>query len=168
MYPREFFDTFWRPDIKDEVFVAMSFDSSLSQAWENIIRPGIEDTGLRPHRVDATRISGSIITEIMDGIAHARVILADLSSVQVSDIDKDKRFPNSNVMYEIGLAHALRQDSEVLLIRGDEAKLLFDVSTIRIHKYYQSDIVGSRKMIFTLINDALNEINITRVTCPLF
>jgi len=38
----------------------------------------------------------------MDGIAHARLILGDVSPVSGD-------YPNANVMYEIGLAHALRQ-----------------------------------------------------------
>lgn len=112
MYPRQFFDTFWRPDLRNEVFVAMSFAPEFTAIWESILRPAIEDTGLKPRRVDTTVISGNIVTEIMDGIAHARVVLGELTCLPSG-------FPNGNVMYEIGLAHSLRQAEEVLLVRSE-------------------------------------------------
>ena len=80
MFPREYFDTYWRPDLRDEVFVAMSFASCFTATWEEILKPAIVAVGLKPHRVDITKTSGSILTEIMDGIAHARVVLADIST----------------------------------------------------------------------------------------
>ena len=39
-------------------------------------------------------------------------------------------YRNSNVMYELGIALACRHPSEVLLVRDDQDKFLFDVSTI--------------------------------------
>ena len=39
-------------------------------------------------------------------------------------------YRNSNVMYEVGLALACRQSTEVLLVRDDHDRFLFDVSTI--------------------------------------
>lgn len=152
MYPREYFDTFWRPDLRNEVFVAMPFDVGLKANWTQIIEPAIRGANLSPHRVDTTAISGSIITEIMDGIAHARLVLGDLSSQATG-------FPNCNVMYEIGLAHALRQSCEVLLVRGDHNKVLFDLSTIRIHSYDPNNTLQSQMRITELIADSLSEID---------
>jgi hypothetical protein len=82
MYPREFFDTYWRPNLKNEVFVIMSFAPEFDDVWTQAIRPAVEqDTRKSPfaHRVDATTLAGSIITEILDGIAHARLVFADVS-----------------------------------------------------------------------------------------
>jgi len=155
MYPREFFDTFWRPDIRDEVFVAMAFDDALKPNWTQIIKPAIIDAGLKPHRVDANIISGSILTEIMDGIAHSRLVLGDLTQ---SSFDT----PNANVMYEVGLAHALREASEVLLIRGDRKELLFDVSHIRVHDYDLDDVLASRRKIKEIIINLLSEIDVRK------
>ena len=46
MYPREYFDTYWRGDLKNEVFVIMSFAPEFQPAWEDAIKPAIEvDTG---------------------------------------------------------------------------------------------------------------------------
>ncbi|MDW8290878.1 MAG: hypothetical protein RMM06_09145, partial [Armatimonadota bacterium] len=60
MYPRHFFDAFWRTDLRDEVFVAMPFHEEFTPVWEQAIRPGIQDAGLSPRRVDASSLSGSI------------------------------------------------------------------------------------------------------------
>ena len=43
MYPREYFDTYWRGDLKNEVFVIMSFADEFKEVWESAIRPAIED-----------------------------------------------------------------------------------------------------------------------------
>jgi hypothetical protein len=75
MYPREYFDTYWRPNLKNEVFVIMSFAPEFGDVWTQAIRPAVEqDTRESPfaHRVDATTLAGSIITEILDGIASCK------------------------------------------------------------------------------------------------
>jgi hypothetical protein len=152
MYPREYFDTFWRPDLRDEVFVAMAFDPAFDDIWEGILKPAVAQIGMAANRVDATVISGNILTDIMDGIAQARLILVELTALQCGH-------PNDNVMYELGLAHALRQASEVLLIRSDTEKILFDVSPIRIHTYHRSDPAKARSQIAGWVRNSLAEVN---------
>ncbi len=65
----------------------------------------------------------------MNGIAHSQMVVADISSIGKDSVSGIP-YRNANVMYEVGLALACRQPSEVLLIRDDSDKLLFDVSTI--------------------------------------
>jgi hypothetical protein len=155
MYPRDYFDTFWRFNIRPQVFVAMSFDTAMQDIWRDIIKPAVESTGLQPYRVDVTTISGSIITDIMEGIAHARLVLGDLTAMPSG-------FPNANVMYEVGLAHALRMSSEVLLVRGDSNRLIFDVSTIRVHRYNPADIPTAKAQLARLMHDCLKEVELTK------
>lgn len=118
----------------DQVFVAMSFESRFNERYENIIKPSIENemilgVNLKAYRVDNSKTGDSILSEIIDGIAHSRLVLADVS---VIDEGRYTETPirNGNVMYEVGLALACRNPSEVLLIRDDSKKFLFDVSTI--------------------------------------
>ena len=151
MYPREYFDTFWRPDLRDEVFVAMQF-RDFDDIWANILKPAIKRTGLKPHRVDATKVSGNIITEIMDGIAHARLILGDVSPASGD-------YPNANVMYEIGLAHALRQPCEVLLVSRYKIPKMFDIGAIRVHRYYPKKPHYCKTEIADLITACLKEVD---------
>lgn len=112
----------------------MSFAGVYQERFDRIIRPAIDSIRhhgrqLTANRVDLSRSGDSILTEISDGIAHAEMVLADVST---AGYDAKTGLPhrNGNVMYEVGLALACRQPTEVLLIRDDHDKFLFDVSTI--------------------------------------
>ena len=134
MYPAHLFELF-PPFPRDErVFVAMSFDPALRLRWTNVIEPAVREAGLEPFRVDASKVSDSILTEILQGIARARLILADISSVG--------GVRNANVLYEVGMAHAARQPQEVLLFRSDSDRLLFDVSNVRVNAFHPGQGVG--------------------------
>ena len=133
MHPNVFLKTFWRMELKPQVFVAMSFHGAYEQRFTRIIEPAIKSIllGGKPlaaYRVDNSKTGDSILTDIMDGIAHSQLVLADVSTTEGGQDGFPYR--NGNVMYEVGLALACRQPSEVLLVRDDNDKFLFDVSTI--------------------------------------
>ena len=132
MHPNTYLRTFWRLELKPHVFVAMSFDTRYQSRFDNVIAPAIAAINLQPFRVDVSKSGESIITEINEGIAHSILVLADISTVG-KDSATSIPYRNGNVMYEVGLALACRQPHEVLLIRDDKDKFLFDVSTIH-HK----------------------------------
>lgn len=158
MYPRDFFDTYWRPELLDEVFVAMPFHDEFTPVWDKAIQPAIDEDAAEPiraRRVDATILSGSVITDILNGIAHSRLVLADISVAREGKW-RDQR--NGNVMYEVGLAHAVRQDTEILLIRSDDDPISFDVAHINIHKYDRENLDGTRHQIHQLVSDLLKQI----------
>jgi len=134
MYPQAFLRTYWRMELRPQIYVAMSFEEVYQSRFDKIIAPAIRSIqvaggSLEPYRVDLSETGDSILTDIMDGITHAQLVLADVSTV-----GKDSRtglpYRNSNVMYEVGLALACRHSSEILLIRDDRDQFLFDVSTI--------------------------------------
>jgi hypothetical protein len=134
MHPNTYLKTFWRLDFQPRVFVAMSFAARYQKRFEEVITPAIRSIThygkrLEPYRVDISKSGDSILTDISDGIAHSRLVLADVSSVGKDSVTGDA-FRNANVMYEIGIALACRQPSDVLLVRDDHDKFLFDVSTI--------------------------------------
>ena len=134
MHPNLYLQTFWRMDLKPQVFVAMSFDSRYQARFDNVIAPAIRGltvngTVLQPHRVDLSKSGDSILSEINDGIAHSRLVLADVSSIGKDSVTGHS-YRNANVMYEVGLAIACRLPHEVLLVRDDNDRFLFDVSTI--------------------------------------
>src|SRR6266516_1359146 len=157
MHPNTYLKTFWRMDLRPDVFVAMSFDERYEARFNDVIKPAVEaisigNRPLRAHRVDLSKSGDSILTDIMDGIAHAQLVLADVSTV---GSDKTTGYPyrNGNVMYEVGLALACRQPSEVLLVRDDGDRFLFDVSTIPHRKVDFTDAAGARQ----ILTDALLE-----------
>ena len=158
MYPREFFDSYWRPEIRDEVFVAMPFHDEFALIWAQCFEPAIRldlDVRLTSRRVDGSVLSGSIVTDILDGIAHSRIVLADIS---VAAEGRWAGQRNGNVMYEVGLAHAVRQTTEVLLVRSDSEPISFDVAGLNIRAYDRSDMPGSRALIAGYLRDLLQQV----------
>jgi hypothetical protein len=94
----------------------------------------------------------------MDGIAHSLMVLADVSTVG-NDSKTGHAYRNANVMYEVGVALACRQSSEVLLIRDDRAPFLFDVSVVP-HKHLDfADSAVALKLLSDELVLRLKEIN---------
>jgi hypothetical protein len=143
------------------VFVAMSFDAKFTPRWENVIAPAIsriEHQGrrLRPHRVDLSRASDAMVSEILRGIGRATLVLADISAS--ADLD-GRAVRNANVMYEVGIAHAVRQPQEVVLVRSDKGKLDFDIAGVRVHDYDpDSDQESARVWLSQLLGDSLKSV----------
>lgn len=134
MYPQTFLNTFWRLELRPQVFVAMSFAPQYQARFSQVIEPAIgaisiANVRLSAHRVDISKSGDSILTEISDGIAHSQLVLADVSSIGKDSIS-GRPYRNGNVLYEVGLALACRHPSEVLLVRDDHDDFLFDVSTV--------------------------------------
>ena len=156
MYPRKYFDLFPPfPRDKDRIFVAMSFSKQFNNRWENVIEPSIRKANFEPHRVDVSRISDSVITEILDGVSNCRLVFADVTTMDGSR--------NGNVMYEVGLAHALRQPEEVLLFRSDDDNIPFDLANVRINSYDpDNDSTSASKVITKAIENSLQVIDVTR------
>lgn len=160
MYPNQYFSLFPPFPRENRVFVAMSFDEQFSARWEEVIVPAIRSTKyeggpLEPHRVDAKRISDSILTEILGGISNDQLVLADVTAADEID---GKPVRNGNVMYEVGIAHAIRLPEEVLLFRSDTSHLLFDISNVRVNSYDpDGDHVVARELVAEAIRDAFKE-----------
>jgi hypothetical protein len=58
-------------------FVAMSFDTSLNDAWLNGFEPGIRGAGFRPLRIDNKDYIGGITDEMIAEIRRSRFAVAD-------------------------------------------------------------------------------------------
>lgn len=134
MHPNAFLRTYWRSEFRPVVFVAMSFDERFTRRFTEIIQPAvaqiaIDGIQLSAVRVDITNSGDSILTQILDHIAHSVFILADISVIG-RDSATSKSYRNANVLYEVGLAVAARQASEILLMKDDREPSLFDVSVI--------------------------------------
>lgn len=102
--------------------------------FDTIVAPAVSSITygserLTAYRVDLSKTGDSIVTDIVDGIAHSQLVLADVSTIGKDSV-AGIPYRNGNVMYEVGVALACRHPSEVLLVRDDEDKFLFDVSSI--------------------------------------
>lgn len=115
-----------KPGAKRPAFLAMPFEEPfLSQVaplvTERARRRGFECTSL----VDEKQ-PGSIIGQIWQRIRSSDVVVADLTS------------HNPNVMYELGVAHALGKPSIIIMQRGHERP--FDLGVDRCCKYDLEDL----------------------------
>ena len=79
----------------NKAFVAMWFDNSMADAWENGFEKCIKECGYEPIRIDQTNYNEGVCDEIIAQIRNARFIIADLTG------------NNLGVYYESGFAHGL-------------------------------------------------------------
>lgn len=165
MYPSQFFNLFPPFPRNQKVFVAMSFAPQFNARWEKVIAPGIRrirmnDKPLEPYRVDIRQVSDSILTEILDGISTSLLVVADVTSIGKID---GNPVPNGNVMYEVGIAHAVRLPEEVIMLRSDTDSLLFDLRHVRVKNYNpDNDPQGAQNLVSELAMSTLKEIDLKR------
>jgi hypothetical protein len=134
MHPNAFLRTYWRLELRPQVFVAMTFSESYLPRYTRVIEPAVRRLAvngltLSAYRVDDSQTGDSVLTDILDGVAHSQFVLADVSVIGRDSVT-GVPYRNANVLYEVGLALACRLPEEVLLIRDDREKFLFDVSTV--------------------------------------
>lgn len=85
------------------VFVIMPFREDWSPGvLSELIEPACRDAGLACLRGDTIERSRDLLTNILQAICEAGIVLADVSA------------PNPNVYYELGLCHAIGKDVRVL------------------------------------------------------
>lgn len=82
-----------------QVFVAMWFDESMSEAWERGIKPAIRGSGYKPFRVDEAEDTGRIDDRIIAEIRRSKFIVADFTHGEEG--------ARGGVYYEAGFAHGL-------------------------------------------------------------
>jgi hypothetical protein len=161
MHPHTFYSTLFGHEKRDEVFVIMSFAEEFRDRWVKVIEPMIrEGLSLKPNRVDYNVSGESIVHDILDGIAHSRLVLADITSSAMRDtcgISWPQR--NGNVMWELGIAHTTRMPDEVLVIRSDNDPSIFDLTQFRAFSYEPECVEESKEFLRTLAADRLRSVD---------
>src|SRR5262245_1709915 len=92
------------------------------EVYNGLIAPAIRAANLDPLRADKEVIAGIIHKAMFERLIPSPYAVADLT------------FANSNVYYELGVRHAARPRSTVLLIAEGE-RLPFDVQDLRTIPY---------------------------------
>ena len=163
MHPNTFKSNLVSAELRDEVFVVMSFAAEFNERWEKVIQPAIAEIGFTANRVDYNQSGESIVHDILDGIAHARLVVGDITSVQMSDA-AGAVWPqrNGNVMWEIGIAHSMRLPDEVLLIRTDSERSIFDLTQFRAFTYDTTDFDDTKHWLIELMTDRLRAVDQTK------
>jgi len=166
MYPRDYFALFPAVPHRPRVFVAMNFGETFRKRRQEVIEPAIsslkfEGEPLTPHVVDTRVVGDSILTEILDGIAHDVLFFADVSTI--GHLPTGEAVRSVNVLYEVGIAHAVRRPERVLLFRSDRDPMSFDLANMRINDYTpDEDPAGARKRLSAALESALREHDLTK------
>jgi hypothetical protein len=135
-------------------FVVMPFgrDSS-EQRWfrgwyEVVIKPAVIEAGFEPKLAAAEEQPGAINDEIRSHLALDSMVVVDLGGTEPEDD------PNPNVMYELGIRHALGLPLVMMDWKGQ--RLPFDVSNQRIIMEERDlvDLETNRKRLVTFIHAA--------------
>ena len=130
MYPKHFFENYWASEQKNQLFVCMPFDGSFDEKFSKITRVACELGFECAKTVKEGLVGGDLLQEILDGIGNSRTLLFDLSD------DHESNNSNHNVVYELGIATAIREPDDMLLIKKkSEKKIPFDVSHLRYNEY---------------------------------
>jgi len=175
MHPHTFYSTLFDHQKREEIFVIMSFAPEFNDRWSRVIEPCIrEDLGLNANRVDYNISGDSIVHDILDGIAHASLVFADITSSAMTDRDGNV-WPqrNGNVMWELGIAHVMRVPDEVIVIRSDNDASIFDLTQFRAFSYEPRDVAGSRRMLAAIAQDRIRAVeqaasdHVKRCACSL-
>jgi tetratricopeptide (TPR) repeat protein len=91
--------------------------------YKELIAPAISEAGLEPLRADEEMTGGIIHKPMFERLILCEYAVADLTTA------------NANVFYELGVRHAVRQWSTVLLFAEGGTQLPFDVAPLRAMPY---------------------------------
>lgn len=94
----------------------------LDKSYFNIIKPAVQAAGLTCIRADEIVHTGLIDVPMYEQLLEADVVVADLST------------SNKNAYYELGIRHALRPFSTVV-IAEDGGKIPFDINHVVVRQY---------------------------------
>jgi hypothetical protein len=111
--------------IRPTCFVIMPFSSVYQSSYERVMRPAVEDAGLECVRADEVFTKPQITQEIWKQLRECCIVIAELTG------------KNPNVLYELGLAHALGK-SAIIITRNQE-DVPFDLKGLRYLFYDIND-----------------------------
>lgn len=121
----------------------------LDATYEAIIQPAVDGAGLRCIRADEVMHSGVIDTEMYEMLLRADLVIADIST------------GNVNAIYELGVRHALRPNSTIIM-KEDKGSLYFDLNHVStFHYQHLGEDIGAREAarasreLHSLIEEAL-------------
>jgi tetratricopeptide (TPR) repeat protein len=96
----------------------------LDKSYKNMIKPAVEEAGLKCIRADEIVHSGLIDVPMYEQLLKADVVVADLST------------SNKNAFYELGVRHALRPYTTVVIAEDGIKTFPFDISHVAVRQYH--------------------------------
>ncbi len=144
---------------KKTCFVVMGFGKKvdfetgktfdLDMSYQNLIKPAVEAAGVECVRADEITHAGVIDVPMYERILAADLVVADIST------------GNRNAIYELGVRHALRPHTTIIIGEDSNTKIPFDLNHIVIRKYRHlgEDIGASEaRRVSTELTSAIREL----------
>ena len=96
----------------------------LDKSYLNMIKPAVEAAGLKCIRADEIVHSGLIDVPMYEQLLNADVVVADLST------------SNKNAFYELGVRHALRPFTTIIVAEDGIKTFPFDINHVAVRQYH--------------------------------
>ncbi|WP_417820417.1 tetratricopeptide repeat-containing protein [Terasakiella sp.] len=94
----------------------------LDATYEAIIEPTVTKMGIQCYRADEIKHSGYIDAPMYEMLLRADIVIADIST------------SNANAIYELGVRHALRPNSTIIM-KESEGRFYFDLNHVNTFQY---------------------------------
>lgn len=131
---------------KDATGREIDFDA----VYENLIAPAVLSAGMEPLRADEEKTGGIIHKPMFERLILCEYAVADLTAA------------NANVFYELGVRHAAKPHTTVLMFAEGSGQLPFDVAQLRAIPYtvsadgQPSDVATFQALLTKRLVDARN------------
>ena len=100
----------------------------LDETYKFLIKPVFDDLGISCYRAIDKNLTGSIDSVMLNEIKNADIALVDLSTL------------NANVMWELGVRHALKPHHTIMICEKSQMnELPFDINHFPVHQYAHSE-----------------------------
>jgi len=121
----------------------------LDMTYQNLIKPAVEAANVECIRADEITHAGVIDVPMYDRIFRADLVVADVST------------GNRNAIYELGVRHALRPHTTIIIGEDSNKSIPFDLNHVVIRKYHHlGEDIGSAEARTKgkELTDAINEL----------
>lgn len=106
-----------KTDLSDGVTI------DLDKTYQNIIKPSVTESGYKCVRADEIQDNGLIDRSMYALILKADLVIADISTF------------NPNALYELGVRHAVKPYSTIIIKAESTSKIPFDIDHVRVFSY---------------------------------
>jgi len=111
-------------ELQNSCFIVMPFDPLYQTEYEKIIHPALLELEIKCIRGDEIYSKQRIMDDIWSSIRSCRLVIAELTG------------RNPNVLYEVGLAHAIGKP--VIILTRNAEDVPFDLKDLR-YLYYDTN-----------------------------
>lgn len=135
-----------QPEPKKKCFVAMPYGPQWFTKVRDVIKSAVVTAGYDFEIAVDVSVPGDIMQQVWGSIRQAHVVIADLTGL------------NANVMYEVGVAHALGK--HVIMVTQEPGAMPFDVRGNRWCGYRIDELAALDKWLKTSLAEVLKELTV--------